>query len=217
MNKSERCFSCSDCGLFHCDKQDTYYPDFCPTAQASVEEIEELRNIYKNTPEDYRIFQAAAEVEGCNYGKVTRVEEVIAFAKRISAKKVGVAACMGLLSEAALFTKAMRARGLDSYYCVACKVGAQDKSLFGISDELKIHPGCYEPACNPILQARILNREKTDLNVIIGLCVGHDSLFIKYSDALVTTLITKDRVLAHNPAAALYTCGSYYRGIMQAD
>jgi len=24
--------------------------------------------------------------------------------------------------------------------------------------------------------------EKTDFNIIVGLCVGHDSLFIKYSE-----------------------------------
>ena len=58
---------------------------------------------------------------------------------------------------------------------------------------------------------------KTDLNVIIGLCVGHDSLFIKYSKALVTTLITKDRVLGHNPAAALYTSGFYYKRLLGKD
>ena len=65
--------------------------------------------------------------------------------------------------------------------------------------------------CNPILQARLLNEAKTDLNVVIGLCVGHDSLFYKYSEAYVTTLVTKDRVTGNNPAAVLYTSGSYYK------
>ena len=68
--------------------------------------------------------------------------------------------------------------------------------------------------CNPILQAKILNKEKTDLNVIIGLCVGHDSLFYKYSDALCTTLVTKDKVLAHNPIGALYQTNTYYKKLM---
>ena len=65
--------------------------------------------------------------------------------------------------------------------------------------------------CNPILQARLLNEAHTDLNVVIGLCVGHDSLFYRYSEAYVTTLITKDRVTGNNPAASLYTAQSYYR------
>ena len=60
------------------------------------------------------------------------------------------------------------------------------------------------------MQAKILNKEKTDMNIVMGLCVGHDSLFYKYSEALVTTLVAKDRVMGHNPAAALYTSESYY-------
>ena len=65
--------------------------------------------------------------------------------------------------------------------------------------------------CNPIMQAKLLNDAHTDLNVVVGLCVGHDSLFYKYSDALVTTAVTKDRVMGHNPVAALYTAEGYYK------
>ena len=48
-----------------------------------------------------------------------------------------------------------------------------------------------------------------------GLCVGHDSLFYKYAEALTTTLITKDRVLGHNPAVALYQTASYYKRLLE--
>ena len=71
-------------------------------------------------------------------------------------------------------------------------------------------PGNFEPMCNPISQAELLNRAGCELNVIIGLCVGHDSLFIRQSQGLVTTLVTKDRVLAHNPVGALQLADSYY-------
>ena len=71
--------------------------------------------------------------------------------------------------------------------------------------------------CNPILQAQLLNREQTDLNVVVGLCVGHDSLFYRYSQAVTTTLVVKDRVLGHNPVAALYTAPSYYKKLLQKD
>ncbi|MDD4572348.1 MAG: DUF1847 domain-containing protein, partial [Clostridia bacterium] len=54
------------------------------------------------------------------------------------------------------------------------------------------------------------------LNVVIGLCVGHDTLFYKYAESPVTTLITKDRALAHNPAGALYCYESYYRKQLKA-
>jgi uncharacterized metal-binding protein len=64
--------------------------------------------------------------------------------------------------------------------------------------------------CSPIAQAMILDEEKTDFNILVGLCVGHDSLFLKYAKAFSTVLVVKDRVLGHNPAAALYTAESYY-------
>ena len=53
------------------------------------------------------------------------------------------------------------------------------------------------------------------MNVVIGLCVGHDSLFYKYAEALTTTLVTKDRVLGHNPAAALYQAEAYYSRLLK--
>ena len=65
--------------------------------------------------------------------------------------------------------------------------------------------------CNPILQAKILNEAKTELNIVVGLCVGHDSLFYKYSDALVTTAVTKDRVTGHNPVDAIYGADFYFK------
>ena len=68
--------------------------------------------------------------------------------------------------------------------------------------------------CNPILQAEFLNRQETEFNIVMGLCVGHDSLFYKYSEALVTTLVAKDRVLAHNPAGALYQAKAYYKRLL---
>jgi len=41
--------------------------------------------------------------------------------------------------------------------------------------------------------------------------VGHDSMFYKYSDALVTTLVAKDRVTGHSPAAAIYCAEGYFK------
>ncbi len=59
-------------------------------------------------------------------------------------------------------------------------------------------------SCNPVMQAEVLNREGTELNMMVGLCLGHDILFLRYSKAETTPLIVKDRALGHNPAAALY-------------
>jgi uncharacterized metal-binding protein len=64
--------------------------------------------------------------------------------------------------------------------------------------------------CNPILQAVIVNDAKTDFNILLGLCVGHDSLFFKYTKAPTTVLAVKDRVTGHNPLGPLYLNGNYY-------
>lgn len=200
--------SCSECGVLNCYRQDKEFPDFCLTGKADPAEVATIIARYRSDVEDGRLFQAAAEVEGLYYGKLTRVEETLAFARRIGATKVGIATCVGLIEETRIFARFLRLGGID-VHTVLCKVGSVDKSEAGIADSLKIRPGCMEACCNPVLQAKTLNALGTGLNVIIGLCVGHDSLFTRHSEAPVTTLIVKDRVLGHNPAVALYTAKTY--------
>ncbi|MDS1030781.1 DUF1847 domain-containing protein [Bacillota bacterium LX-D] len=214
MDNDKKNLSCSDCGVLNCYRRDKSFPEFCLTARISDKEIEKVNELYRKDNFVSKLSFVAAEIEGKYYGKLTRVEEIIAFAKRIGARKIGIATCIGLMNEAKTFVKILKAKGLESY-SVICKVGSIDKTDVGIPEELKVQKGCHEALCNPVLQARLMNKEKTDLNVIVGLCVGHDSLFIKYSEAPVTTLITKDRVLGHNPAAALYTSGFYYKRLLQ--
>jgi uncharacterized metal-binding protein len=206
--------SCSDCGLLNCYRRDRHFPNFCLTGAADPQTVGKISRRYRGRNRDGVVARAAAEVEGVYYGRLTRVEEIIAFANRLGAKRIGIATCIGLIQETRVFVKILKAHRLQPY-TVLCKVGSVDKTEIGLPDKLKVKPGSYEAICNPILQARLLNQQKTDLNVIVGLCVGHDSLFIKYSDALVTTLITKDRVLGHNPAAALYTSNFYYQRLLQ--
>ncbi|MBS4026930.1 MAG: DUF1847 domain-containing protein [Clostridia bacterium] len=216
MDKGNHQLSCTDCGVLNCYRKPGEFPKFCLTTNTNSEEIEAINALYQTDDFVAKMSYAAAEIEGRYYGKLTRVEEIILFAKKIGAKKIGIATCVGLMSEAKTFVKILKAKGLASYG-VVCKVGSTDKTQVGVPEELKIQQGCHEALCNPVLQAKFLNKEQTDLNVIVGLCVGHDSIFIKYSEAPVTTLITKDRVLAHNPAAALYTSGFYYQRLLQDE
>ena len=176
-------------------------------------ETAELDQIYGGDTIDGKMARAAAQIEGRYYCTKTRVEETVLFIKEIGAKKVGIATCFGLINEAKIFAKILQKNGIE-YVSVVCKVGGEDKANMGLAPEDTICKGAHpETMCNPILQARVLNREKTDLNIAIGLCVGHDALFSKYSDAPVTTLIAKDRVLGHNPVAALYS--GYYKKLYE--
>jgi uncharacterized metal-binding protein len=139
----------------------------------------------------------------------TRIEETVEFARKMGYRRLGVAFCTGLHEEARVLVSIFDAQGFD-VVSVACKVGARAKETIGIRDDQKVRVGAFEAMCNPIAQAAVLNAEGTEFNILVGLCVGHDSLFLKYSDALCTVLVTKDRVLGHAPAAALHTAASYY-------
>ena len=123
---------------------------------------------------------------------------------------IGLAFCKGLKKEAKVVAELLRSHGFV-VVSVICKTGGIPKEDAGIPKDKKIHPDQFEPMCNPIAQARLLNSRHTDFNIALGLCVGHDSLFYKHSDALVTTLVAKDRVLAHNPCGAIYCAEGYFK------
>ena len=74
---------------------------------------------------------------------------------------------------------------------VCSAVGRESKRVWievnrNIPEEWKVQKGSHEALCNPILQAELLAERRTELNVIVGLCVGHDSLFMRHSKAPVT-------------------------------
>ncbi len=208
---TKRTMSCADCGVINCDMQDKSYPSFCVTTHMEKELRQQSIDLYKDE-ENRKVMQNAARVEYEGYMKWCRVQEIIEFAKRMEFKKIGIATCVGLIRETRILADILRSHGFE-VYGIACKAGTVPKVEVGID------PVCCEignNACNPILQAKVLNHEKTDFNIVMGLCVGHDSMFYKYSEALVTTLVAKDRVMGHNPVAALYTAGSYY-GKLKAE
>lgn len=166
--------------------------------QASVQEAE----CYVNRHQKPYIVQPAK----------TRIIEICEFAKKLNYKRLGLAFCMGLTKEASVVVDVMENHRFE-VVSVICKAGRIPKEEIGLKDEEKIYQGSDEPMCNPIFQAQLLNYEKTEFNILLGLCVGHDSLFYKYSKAQTTVLAVKDRVTGHNPLAAIYTAQFYYQKI----
>jgi len=155
--------------------------------------------------EDLRMLRCAAEVEAEGYMEMCRIEEVIAFAKKMGYRKLGIAFCVGLEKEANALHRLLAARGFEvcSAMCKICGVSKDELKL------KKIGKREIEVMCNPATQAKVLNEAGCELNLVLGLCVGHDVLFTKHSNAPVSTIAVKDRVLGHNPLAALYS--SYWR------
>jgi uncharacterized metal-binding protein len=151
--------------------------------------------------------------------KLTRVEEIAIFCKLMDYQKLGFAHCIGCIGEARELCEFFQARGFDTYQ-VCCKVGGIEKGEIGIEEDQKVRMLTHETICNNIAQAFILNEVGTDLNLIVGLCVGHDIAFSIYSKAPVTTILVKDRRLGHNPMAALYQayppCNFYYGRLARA-
>ncbi|MEW6357154.1 MAG: DUF1847 domain-containing protein [Planctomycetota bacterium] len=126
-------------------------------------------------------------------GTWSRAMEAIEFAKRMGYKKIGIAFCAGLKDEAKTYADALASHGFD-VRGVACSV---------------------EGPCNSVGQAMMLNEMDTELNVLMGLCIGHDATFIRFSKAPVTPLAIKDKVTCHNPVAAL-TCNYQRKKLFKA-
>jgi uncharacterized metal-binding protein len=138
-----------------------------------------------------------------------RMQEICEFAKKMGYTKLGLAFCAGLSEEAAVVDQILTAHGFQTV-SVVCKAGGVSKEEIGVGDDQKIRIGGHESMCNPILQAKLLNDSGTQFNILLGLCVGHDSLFFKYAEAPITVLAVKDRVTGHNPLACIYTAGTFY-------
>jgi len=146
----------------------------------------------------------------------SRVEEVMEFAHRMGYERLGVAYCGGVQFEASLLVPILENRGFE-VVSVQCKCGSVPKEELGIEDWEKVSPGHFEAMCHPIAQAEVLNASETDLNLLVCLCVGHDSLFLKHSKAPCTVLAAKDRVYGHAPLMALYQSKSYHRRVLAKE
>lgn len=158
----------------------------------------------KYQDEDLRSMKVSTAIESRYYMEKTRLEELILYAEGMGYQRLGIAFCIGMSKEAEVIHKILEKN--FEVHSVCCKVCGIDKNDLEL-ERLHSKEG-VEAMCNPIGQAMVLNNENTQLNVIVGLCMGHDILFTKHSEAPVTTFAVKDRVLSHNPLGAIYS--NYY-------
>ena len=175
----------------------------CTSGKDCTDILAEVKAKYVG--EDLKILLTADKLTENFYMQKTRMEEVLYFAGEMGYKKLGLAFCSGLKEESEIVDRILSKE--FKVFSAICKVCGIDKSAFRPGSKTKDNK--IKISCNPIGQADILNKKKTDLNIVVGLCLGHDILFTKYSNAPVTTLVVKDRVLAHNPLGAIYS--GFYR------
>ena len=190
----------------------------CPTV-AKKKVLEEARKEYQKPETDEFARQASIQEGECYVGREMRpyvahtvkprIQEICEFAGKMGYRRLGLVFCMGLWKEAAMVGEILKRNGFE-LVSVGCKAGCVPKEEIGVKDNEKIRIGEHETMCNPVFQAKLVNEAKTQFNVLVGLCVGHDSLFFKYAEAPTTVLAVKDRVTGHNPLAAIYTADTYY-------
>lgn len=200
---------CDECAQVGCKVGEPGKFQLCPSNVSGIEK-EEIIAKY-NDPETQKVMWAAAKTERGTLQMVDgvltpirpRVSEIMAFATEMGYKKIGVAFCLAARDEAQRLTKVLEARGFE-VNSVICRNFGIRKNEIGIPKEDCIKSET-ETVCNPIYQAELLNRCGTELNIVVGLCVGHDMMFNKHSDALVTTLMVKDRMTCNNPVGPLYS------------
>lgn len=185
-------------------------PGFCPTKVDPLTQA--TARAWYDDPETRRISQESARVEAEGYCKWTRVEEIVQFAKKMGYRKLGIANCISFVDHAYVLTGILESHGFE-VVSVACKNDNIPKEELGLADSEKIRPGQFEALCNPVAQAALLNEHGCELNIVMGLCIGHDSLFFRHAKGLSTVLVAKDRVLGHNPVAALQLADTYYSRI----
>ena len=194
-------------------------PEYCPmkTSEETINSVikkygqNDVKRIYG--PATITEKEAYETIRGVRMAVRPRVKELVEFSKLINAQTIGIAFCAGMRDEAAKTVDFLEKSGF-SVASVLCKCGGVDKTKLHVAKEHKIgDPLKFEASCNPVLQAQLLNNAETDINIIVGLCLGHDMLFTMNSKAPVTTLIVKDRLLGHNPVIALYS--DYHKDIIK--
>lgn len=213
--------SCATCPLplkdRVCVREGGKHPAGCPTARFTDIRDAGLEAM-QNDPALLRFARESAWVESAGYTHKDsiprparpRIAEIIDFARRMDYTRLGLIFCMGLRNEAAVTVKILEANDFE-VISVICKIGGVPKSALGLPPEGQLNARCPESMCNPIMQAEVCNEVGVDFNILLGLCVGHDTLALQTLKAPATVFAVKDRLLGHNPLAALYTADGYYR------
>lgn len=206
--------TCAECKVKYCSKAPSErgeLPLNCPMRNAGFHEscVEEYNKaetnaFYRNSVE------AAIHAKDARF---PRIMETVDFCRRNGFRHIGLASCIGSARDSAYCAKIFRREGFE-VETVICTCGGINESELGIElNEKYWDAPDFAAACNPIGQARLLAEAGTEFNVVLGLCVGHDSLFLSHSKAPCTVLTIKDRVFPSNPVAGIY----YTYGVIETE
>lgn len=174
---------CSSCKSFICDKGRTDSPtEDCPMHG----DFPAFEDLYQSREQRESAYHAAV-VEAEGYCEWTRIREIAEFAKKLGILRLGIGHCVDMRREATLASRYLEERSLQAL----------------------LQPP--SSGCDPLGQVEFFAEHSTQLNVICGMSVDHEAMFIAASKKPVVALVARDVRLRHNPVAALYTSGSYSR------
>lgn len=147
--------------------------------------------------ENQQVIQTAAHlVDGGRAGTLSRMQEIVEFAKEMEYRNIGIAYCYGMEQLAQQVRDILVSEGLHAFG-VSCTVGAFSQ------DAVNLESTIAGTSCSPLNQAAQLKAQKADLAIVVGLCMGHDILFNREFDGDVTTLVVKDRTNNHTPVKGI--------------
>lgn len=98
---------------------------------------------------------------------------------------VGVASCLGTVEKARGVIKILEREGMKTAL-VTCKLGGLTIDAVNRDGKPYKHPGC-----NPVAQAKIFNKLNVPVVILVGLCIGHDMIFIKHCKSYIIPFATK--------------------------
>jgi uncharacterized metal-binding protein len=157
-------------------------------------EERDIKNLYDNN--SLEIMRTA---ENALERGVNRIEEIKNYARKAGFKRIGIAHCVAVPNEAEVVRKFLA----DEFevFSIDCKCERITKQeMLGMEGSNLM--------CNPAGQAEYLKNNKTELNISMGLCVGHDMIFNQKSAAHVSVLLVKDRANKHNPMESIKSISS---------
>ena len=180
---------CSTCDARSCIRGGEY-PEICTTNLCSSNKRNESLELY-TTPEYFNVVRSAYKtILSSRSAKWPRVQEIIFFARNAGFSRIGIASCISFAHETKLLAALLRNEGFEVIDAM-CKMGGLRKSDIGLLEDGQSDG----PLCNPIMQADALNQAGTELNLVVGLCLGYDMVFNRCSEAFCTTLAVKDQSL----------------------
>ena len=172
---------CAHCGVYACraGRLDAT-PDNCPM----LGDFPAFSELYAADEARLMAYEST-RIEAEGYCRWTRTREIVEFARRMGYERLGIAHCVDMAREARLVAGFLSRHSIEAI----------------------LPPETFD--CDPEDQATFFADRNTDLNVVAGMHVAHEALFLDASHAPVTCLVARDPRLRHNPVACLYTSGGY--------